>query len=86
MLKSLLLCFMIFASLGVFLIGPHSALAAKQSPKEGNQLPPVAKEANQKPPASEDVKKQVEEARPDKKPECTGMKAQSRPASEACIH
>jgi hypothetical protein len=32
------------------------------------------------------VKKQVEEAKPDNRPECTGMKAQSRPASEACLH
>jgi hypothetical protein len=66
----LLLCLLIFASLGIFLIG----------------LPPVAKETNQKPPASEDVKKNVEEARPDRKPDCTGMKAQSRPASEHCLH
>lgn len=68
MLKGLLLCFVILASLGIFLIG----------------LPPVAKETNQKP--SEDVKKNVEGARPDKNPECTGMKAQSRPASESCLH
>jgi hypothetical protein len=34
--KTLLLCFVIFASLGIFLIGPHSALALEQSPKEGN--------------------------------------------------
>jgi hypothetical protein len=85
MLKSLLLCFMIVASLGVFLIGPHSALASEQSPKEGNQPPPVAKETDQKPPASEDVKKKVEEAKSDKKPECvTGMKALSRPSSVLC--
>ncbi len=94
MLKSLLLCFVIFASLGTFLIGPHSVLAAEQSPKEGNQLPPVAKEADQKPPASEDVKKKVEEAKkddtdtPDKsdtKSECAkGMKALSRPGSVLC--
>jgi hypothetical protein len=43
MLKALLLCFVIFASLGVFLIGPHSALAVEQSPKEGNQPTPVDK-------------------------------------------
>ena len=67
MRNRLLLCLLIFASLGIFVIG----------------LPPVAKETNQKP--SEDVKKNVEEARPDKKPECTGMKAQSRPASESCL-
>ena len=92
MLKSLLLCFVIFASLGTFLIGAHSsALASEQSPKEGNQLPPVAKEADQKPRASEDVKKIVEEAKkddkdkPDKKSECvTGMKALSRPLSVPC--
>lgn len=70
MLSRLLLCLLIFASLGIFLIG----------------LPPVAKETNQKPPVSEDVKKNVEEARPDKNPECIGMKAQSRPASESCLH
>ena len=92
MLKRLLLCFVIFASLGTFLIGAHSsALASEQSPKEGNQLPPVAKEADQKPRASEDVKKIVEEAKrddkdkPDKKSECvTGMKALSRPLSVPC--
>lgn len=92
MLKRLLLCFVIFASLGTFLIGAHSsALASEQSPKEGNQLPPVAKEADQKPRASEDVKKIVEEAKkddkdkPDKKSECvTGMKALSRPFSVPC--
>ena len=67
MRNRLLLCLLIFASLGIFVIG----------------LPPVAKETNQKP--SEDVKKNVEEARPDKNPECTGMKAQSRPASESCL-
>jgi len=61
---------LIFASLGIFLIG----------------LPPVAKETTQKPPVNEDAKKNVEEARPDKNPECTGMKAQSRPASESCLH
>ena len=70
MLKGLLLCLLIFASLGIFLIG----------------FRPVAKETNQKPPASADVKKNVEEARPDRKPECTGMKAQSRPAPEHCLH
>lgn len=80
MLKGLLLFFVIFASLGTFLIGPHSVLAAEQSPKEGNQPQPVAKEANQKPPASEEVKKKVEEAKSDKNPECIGMKAQSRPS------
>jgi len=95
MLKGLLLCFVIFASLGTFLIGPHSVLAAEQSPKEGNQPTPVAKKTNQKPPASEDAKKNVEEAKkddrekpntPDKKPECvTGMKALSRPFSEPCL-
>jgi hypothetical protein len=94
MLKALLLCFLIFASLGIFLIGPHSALAVEQSPKEGNQPTPVAKETDQKPPASEDEKKKVEEAKkddkdkpdkPDKKPECVrGMKALSRPLSEPC--
>ena len=92
MLKRLLLCFVIFASLGTFLIGAHSsALASEQSPKEGNQLPPVAKEADQKPRASENVKKIVEEAKkddkdkPDKKSECvTGMKALSRPLSVPC--
>jgi hypothetical protein len=80
MLKGLLLCFVIFASLGTFLIGPHSVLAAEQSPKEGNQPTPVAKQANQKPPASEEVKKKVDEAKSDKNPECIGMKAQSRPS------
>ena len=95
MLKGRLLCFVIFASLGTFLIGPHSVLAAEQSSKEGNQPTPVAKKTNQKPPASEDVKKNVEEAKkddkdkpdqPDKKPECvTGMKALSRPFSEPCV-
>ncbi len=67
MRNRLLLYLLIFASLGIFVIG----------------LPPVAKETNQKP--IEDVKKNVEEARPDKNPECTGMKAQSRPASESCL-
>jgi hypothetical protein len=90
MLKGLLLCFVVFASLGTFLIGPHSVLAAEQSPKKGNQPTPVAKNTNQKPPASEDVKKKLEEAKkddkPDKKPECvTGMKALSRPFSEPCL-
>lgn len=95
MLKGLLLCFVIFASLETFLIGPHSVLAAEQSPKEGNQPTPVAKKTNKKPPASEDVKKNVEEVKkddqdkpdkPDKKPECvTGMKALSRPFSEPCL-
>lgn len=93
MRKGLLLCFVIFASLGTFFFGPHSVLAAEQSPKEGNQPTPVAKKTNQKPPASEDVKKKVEEAKkddkpdkPDKKPECvTGMKALSRPFSEPCL-
>jgi len=95
MLKGLLLCFVIFASLGTFLIAPHSVLAAERSPKEGNQSTPVAKKTNQKPPASEEVKKKVEEAKkedqdepdkPDKKPECvTGMKALSRPFSEPCL-
>jgi hypothetical protein len=94
MRKGLLVCFVIFASLGTFLIGPHSVLAAEQSPKERNQPTPVAKKTNQKPPASEDVKKNVEAAKkddqdtpdkPDKKPECvTGMKALSRPFSEPC--
>jgi hypothetical protein len=94
MLKGLLLCFVIIASLGTFLIGPHSVLAAERSPKEGNQPTPVAKKTNPKPPASEDVKKNVEEAKkddtnktakPDNKPECvTGMKALSRPFSEPC--
>ncbi len=91
MLKSLLLCFMIFVSLGIFLIGSHSVLAAELSPKEGNQPTPVAKETDQKPRASEDVKKIVEEAKrddkdkPDKKSECvTGMKALSRPLSVPC--
>ena len=63
MRKSLLLCFMIFVSLGIFLMGSHSVLAAEQSPKEGNQPIPVAKETDQKPRASEDVNKIVEEAR-----------------------
>ncbi len=95
MLKGRLLRFVIFASLGTFLIGPHSVLAAEQSAKEGNQPTPVAKKTDQKPPASEDVKKKVEEAKkddketpdkPDKKPECvTGMKALSRPFSEPCL-
>jgi len=95
MRKGLLLCFVIFASLETFLIGPHSVLAAEQSPKEGNQPTPGAKKTNQKPPASEDVKKNVEEAKkdaqdktdkPDNKPECvTGMKALSRPFSEPCL-
>ena len=92
MRKSLLLCFMIFVSLGIFLIGSHSVLAAEQSPKEGNPPTPVAKETDQKPLASEDVKKIVEEAKkddkdtPDKKSECvTGMKALSRPFSEPCL-
>ncbi|NOU09575.1 MAG: hypothetical protein HOO98_06095 [Nitrospira sp.] len=91
MFKGLLLCFVVFASLGTFLIGPHSVLATGQSPKEGNQPTPVAKKTNQKQPASEDVKKNVEKAKnddqdkPDKKPECvTGMKALSRPFSEPC--
>jgi hypothetical protein len=91
MRKSLLLCFMIFVSLGIFLIGSHSVLAAEQSPKEGNQPTPVAKETDQKPRASEDVKKIVEEAKKDdkdksdKKSECvTGMKALSRPLSVPC--
>jgi hypothetical protein len=95
MLKGLLLFFVISASLGTFLIGPHSVLAAEQSPKEGNQPTPVAKETDQKPPASEDVKKKVEEEKkddkdkpekPDKKSECVkGMKALSRPSSEPCL-
>ena len=94
MLKALLLCFVIFVSLGIFLIGPHSALAVEQSPKEGNQPTPVARETGRKPPASEDEKKNVEEAKkddtdkldtPDKKPECVrGMKALSRPFSVPC--
>ena len=91
MLKSLLLCFMIFVSLGIYLIGSHSVLATEQSPKEGNQPTAVAKETDQKPRASEDVKKIVEEAKkddkdkPDKKSECvTGMKALSRPLSVPC--
>ena len=85
MLKALLLCFVIFASLGTFLIGTHSALAAKQSPKEGNQPTPVAKETDQKPPASEEAKKDDKD-KPDKKSECAkGMKAQSRPSSEPCL-
>lgn len=94
MRKGLLPCFVMFASLGAFLIGPHSVLAAGQSPKEGNQPTPAAKKTNQKPPASEDVKKNVEGAKkndtdktdkPDNKPECvTGMKALSRPFSEPC--
>jgi hypothetical protein len=92
MRKGLLLCFVIFASLGTFLIGPQSVLAAEQSPKEGNQPTLVAKETDQKPRASEDVKKKVEEAKkddkdkPDKKSECVrGMKALSRPLSEPCL-
>jgi hypothetical protein len=94
MLKSSLLCFMIFVSLGIFLMGSHSVLAAEQSPKKGSQPIPVAKEADQKPRASEDVKKIVEEAKtddkdkpdnPDKKSECVrGMKALSRPLSVPC--
>jgi hypothetical protein len=93
--KGLLLCCVIFASLGTFLIGPHPVLAAEQSPKEGSQPTPVAKKTNQKPSASEDVKKNIEEAKKDdkdnpgkvdKKPECvTGMKALSRPFSEPCV-
>ena len=92
MRKSLLLCFMIFVSLGIFLMGSHSMLAAEQSPKEGNQPIPVAKETDQKSRASEDASNIVEEAKkddkdkpdkPDKKPECVrGMKALSRPFSE----
>ena len=92
--KDLLLCFVVLASLETFLIGPHSVLAAEQSPKEGNQPTPVAKKTNQKPSASEDVQKNVEKAQkdetdktdtPDNKPECvTGMKALSRPFSEPC--
>jgi hypothetical protein len=92
--KGLLLCFVVLASLETFLIGPHSVLAAEQSPKEGNQPTPVAKKTNQKPSASEDVQKNVEKAQkdetdktdtPDNKPECvTGMKALSRPFSEPC--
>ncbi|MEI8014647.1 MAG: hypothetical protein WCH20_07375 [Nitrospira sp.] len=80
MRKGLLLYFVIFASLGTFLIEPHSALA---------------KEAEQKSPASEDVKKKVEEVKKedkdtpdksDKKSECPkGMKAQSRPSSDLCL-
>ncbi len=95
MRKGLLLCFVIFASLGTFLIGPHSVLAAEQSPKKGNQPTSMANKTNQNPPASEDAKKKVEEAKkddkdtpdkPDKKPECvTGMKALSRPFSEPCL-
>lgn len=95
MRKGLLLCSVILASLGTFLIGLHSVLAAEQLSKEGNQPTPVAKKTNQKPPASEDVKKKVEDAKkddqdkpdkPDKKPECvTGMKALSRPFSEPCL-
>lgn len=94
--KGLLPCFVIFASLGAFLIGPHSVLAAEQSPKERNQPTPVAKKTTKKPPASEDAKKNVEKAKkddtdktdkPDNKPECvTGMKALSRPFSEPCQH
>jgi hypothetical protein len=91
MLKSLLLCFIIFVSLGIFLMGSHSVLAAELSPKERSQPTPVAKETDQKPRASEDVKKIVEEAKKDdkdksdKKSECvTGMKALSRPLSVAC--
>ena len=78
MLKGLLLGFVIFASLGTFLIGADSALAAEQSQKEGSQTPPVAKEADQKPATSEDAKKKVEEAKkedkdkPEKKPGCKG--------------
>ncbi len=90
MLKRLSFCFVIFASLGTFLIATHSALPAEQSPKEGDQSPPVVKGADQKPPASEDVKK-VEAAKkedkdqPDKKLECArGMKALSRPFSVLC--
>lgn len=84
MLKSLLLCFMIFVSLGIFLIGSHSVLAAEQSPKEGNQPTPVAKETDQKPRASEEAKKDDKD-KPDKKSECvTGMKALSRPLSVPC--
>jgi hypothetical protein len=89
--KSLLLCFVIFASLGTFFITTYSALAAEQSPKEGDQSPPVAKGADRKAPAREDAKKKVEEAKkedkgtPDKKPECVrGMKALSRPFSVPC--
>ena len=87
MLKALLLCFVIFAILGVFMIGPHWALAAEQSPKEGDKSPPVAKETEQKSPASEEVKKKVEDKpdNPDEKSECAqGMKALSRPASKFC--
>lgn len=91
MLKSLLLCFTILVSLGIFLMGSHSLLAAELSPKEGNLPTPVEKEADQKLRASEDVKKIVEEAKkddkdkPDKKSECvTGMKALSRPLSVPC--
>ena len=91
MLKSLLLCFMILVSLGIFLMGSHSLLAGELSPKEGNQPTPEAKETDQKPRASEDVKKIVEETKkddkdkPDKKLECvTGMKALSRPLSVPC--
>lgn len=92
--KALLLCFVIFANLGIFLIGSHSALAVEQSPKEGNQPTPVAKKTDQKPSVSEDEKKNVEEAKkddtdkldaPDKNPECVrGMKALSRPFSVPC--
>jgi len=87
MLKAVLLCFVIFASLGVFLIGPHSALAAEQSPKEGDKSPPAAKETGQKSPASEDVKKKFENQpdNSDKKLECAqGMKALSRPGTKLC--
>jgi hypothetical protein len=96
MIKGLLPCFVIFASLGTFLIEPHLVLPAEQSPKERNQPTPAAKKTNQKPPAPEDVKKSVEEVKkddtdktdkPDSKPECvTGMKALSRPFSEPCQH
>jgi hypothetical protein len=83
MLKAPLLYFVVFASLGTFLIDTHSALAAEQSPKKGNQPTPVAKETDQKPPASEDDKDKPD--KPDKKSECAkGMKAQSRPSSEPC--
>lgn len=95
MRTGLLQCFVLFASLGIFLIGSHSVLAAELSPKEGTQPTPGAKKTNQKPPASEGVKKKVEEAKkddkdgpdqPDKKPQCvTGMKALSRPFSEPCL-
>jgi hypothetical protein len=72
MLKALLLCFVIFASLGIFVIGPHSALAVEQSPKEGNRPTLGAKDTDKL-------------DTPDKKPECVrGMKALSRPFSEPC--